>query len=217
VSDDQAGPAMPLTGPAFVAPGLSDDAQLWLLRHGETEWSASGQHTGRTDVPLTEHGREQAVAMRSLLDGVRPALVLCSPSARARDTAHLAGFDDVQIDDRLVEWDYGDYEGLTTEQIRERDPQWDLFTHGVPNGETAAQVSARADEVLTRAVEALPDGPVVLVGHGHFSRSLAARWIGLPVTGGAHLMLSTAAPSLLGMYHGAPVIVRWNLPNPAAR
>jgi probable phosphoglycerate mutase len=209
--------AGPGEGPAFVTPELSDDTSLWLLRHGETEWSISGQHTGRTDVPLTEHGVEQARAMHDMLGGVHPALVLCSPRSRAQDTARLAGFPDVVVDDDLAEWDYGYYEGRTTEEIRAEDPGWDLFSHGVPGGETVAQVSTRADRVLGRAAEALPRGPVVLVGHGHFSRVLGARWIGLSACGGANLLLGTAAPSLLGMYHGQPVIARWNMPNPAAR
>ncbi len=217
MTTSEAGPDAPPEGPAFAAPDLPDSAQLWLLRHGETEWSVSGQHTGRTDVPLTEHGIEQARAMDHMLGDVRPALVLCSPRTRARDTARLAGFDDVQIDDDLVEWDYGDYEGRTTEEIRKEDPGWDLFTHGVPNGETIEQITARADRVLTRAVEAMHDGPVVLVGHGHFSRVLGARWVGMSACGGANLMLGTAAPSQLGMYHGQPVIVHWNMTNPAAR
>lgn len=203
-------------GPAFVAPELADDAELWLLRHGETEWSASGQHTGRTDIPLTDDGRAQAEAMRGMLAGVRPSLVLSSPRARAQDTARLAGLRVDGIDDDLVEWDYGDYEGRTTDEIRDDVPGWDLFTHGVPGGESAAQVSVRADRVLGTAAEAMRQGPVVLVGHGHLSRVLGARWIGLSARGGANLVLGTAAPSVLGMYHGQPVIVRWNLPNPAA-
>jgi probable phosphoglycerate mutase len=211
---EKAGPS-PEGGPAFSVPGLTDDTRLWLLRHGETEWSAEGRHTGRTDVPLTEQGERQAAAMRDMFADVHPTLVLCSPRSRARETARLAGFADIVIDDDLVEWDYGDYEGRTTSEIRADDPGWDLFTHGVPNGDTIADVSERADRVLTRAAEALQKGPVVLVGHGHFSRVLGARWVGLGARGGAHLQLGTAAPSLLGMYHRQPVIVHWNLPNPA--
>jgi broad specificity phosphatase PhoE len=203
-------------GPAFLVPELPADVQLWLVRHGETEWSAAGKHTGRTDVPLTEEGERQARAMRHMFADLRPALVLCSPSSRARSTARLAGFADIVVDDDLVEWDYGDYEGLTTAEIREQDPDWDLFSHGVPDGDTVADVSARADRVLAVAVEALRSGPVVLVGHGHLSRVLGARWVGLGARGGAHLQLGTAAPSLLGMYHRQPVIVHWNLPNPTA-
>lgn len=212
--------AGPDAGPAFrvgdVAPDLGNDVALWLLRHGETEWSRSGQHTGVTDIPLTEAGERQAQAMAALIGDVSPALVLSSPRTRAQNTARLAGLTGVEVDDDLVEWDYGAYEGRTTEEIREQNPGWDLFTHGVPGGETLGQVTARADRVLARAARTLPEGPVVLVGHGHFSRVLGARWIGLAATGGANLMLGTAAPSLLGVYHGQPVIRHWNMPNPAA-
>ncbi len=206
----------PQDGSGFTAPDLSGDVELWLLRHGETEWSRSGQHTGVTDLPLTENGERQARAMAGLLEGLKPALVLCSPRRRAQDTARLAGLHVDAIDDDLVEWNYGDYEGITTAEIRKTVPGWTLFTHGVPNGETAAEVGRRADRVLTRAAQSLPRGPVVLIGHGHFSRVLGARWIGLPVSGGAHLLLGTAAPSLLGAEHGAPVIAHWNITNPAA-
>jgi probable phosphoglycerate mutase len=194
---------------------LPEDAQLWLVRHGETEWSRSGQHTGRTDLPLTPAGEQQARALREVLGSVDPALVLCSPRRRARDTAQLAGFDAVTIDDDLAEWDYGDYEGLTTKQIRAHVPGWTLFRDGVKNGETIEQVGARADAVLARAAAALPGGPVILVAHGHLSRVIGARWVGLPPTGGANLDLGTAAPSLLSVKHDAPVIERWNMPNPA--
>jgi broad specificity phosphatase PhoE len=209
----EAGPA---EGPAFVAPELPDDAQLWLLRHGETEWSASGQHTSRTDLPLTEAGERQARALRELIGDLEPALVLCSPRRRAQDTARLAGLTVDETTEDLAEWDYGQYEGLTTAQIREQKPDWSLWADGVPGGETAARIGERADRVLTRAAAALADGPVVLVGHGHMCRVLGARWVGLPVTGGAHFLLGTAAPSVLGAQYGEPVIVRWNLPNPAA-
>jgi broad specificity phosphatase PhoE len=203
-------------GPASARPGtLPEDAQLWLVRHGETEWSRSGQHTGRTDIALTPAGEEQARALRGVLADVHPVLVLCSPRRRALDTAHLAGFDDVTIDDELAEWDYGDYEGRTSAQIREDVPGWMLFRHGVANGETIEQVAARADAVIAKAIDALRNGPVVLIAHGHISRIIGARWIGLPPTGGANLDLGTAAPSLLSTKHDAPVIERWNMPNPA--
>jgi probable phosphoglycerate mutase len=154
--------------------------------------------------------------MGALLHGLKPALVVCSPQRRAQDTAQLAGLPVDEIDDDLVEWNYGDYEGVTTAEIRETVPGWTLFTHGVPNGETAADVGRRADRVLTRVLQTLPRGPVVLIGHGHFSRVLGARWIGLPVRAGANLLLGTAAPSLLGAEHGAPVIAHWNITNPAS-
>lgn len=191
------------------------DVELWLIRHGETQWSKSGQHTGRTDIPLTPTGEAQARALREVVGDIAPTLVLCSPRKRAVDTAKLAGLDVDAIDDDLAEWDYGDYEGRTGQQIRADVPDWTLWTHGVPNGETLEQVSVRADRVLHRAVEALPDGPVILIAHGHISRVIGARWIGLPGGGGAHLALGTAAPSLLGVQYGAPVITHWNLPNPA--
>ncbi|MDT4915127.1 MAG: hypothetical protein QOC66_4255 [Pseudonocardiales bacterium] len=208
--------AGPDEGPAFVAPELPDHVALWLLRHGETEWSASGQHTSTTDLPLTEAGERQARAMRELIGDLSAALVLSSPRRRAVDTARLAGLDVSETTEDLAEWNYGEYEGRTTAEIREQNPTWSLWTDGVPGGETSAQVAGRADRVLTRAASALPDRPVVLVGHGHISRVLAARWIGLPVAGGAHLLLSTAAPSVLGAQYGVPVIERWNFPNPAA-
>jgi probable phosphoglycerate mutase len=203
-------------GPAFVTPELPDHVELWIVRHGQTEWSASGRHTSTTDVALTEAGERQAKALRGMLADVSPALVLCSPRRRARDTARLAGLAVDEVTEDLAEWDYGDYEGRTTAEIRSENPAWSLWRDGVPGGEPASSVAARADRVLTRAAEVLRTGPVVLVGHGHFSRVLAARWIGLPVAGGANLLLGTAAPSVLGAQYGDPAIVRWNLPNPAA-
>lgn len=205
------------TEPAFVVPGpVADSTALWLIRHGETEWSRSGRHTSRTDLPLTARGEKQAVALRALLGGLRPALVLCSPRHRAVHTAELAGLAVDALDDDLTEWDYGDYEGLTTAQIRERVPGWSLWTHPMPRGETAAQVSARADRVLRRTLPYLDDGPVLLIAHGHISRVIGARWIGLPAVDGQRLALGTAAPSVLGGEHGAPVVQRWNMPNPDA-
>ena len=203
--------------PAFVVPGpVPDTTALWLIRHGETEWSRSGRHTSRTDLALTPRGEKQAVALREVLAGLSPALVLCSPRRRAVDTAELAGLSVDAIDDDLAEWDYGEYEGLTTAQIRERVPGWSLWTHPVPGGETPAQVSARADRVLRRTLHYLDDGPVVLIAHGHISRVIGARWIGLSAADGQRLALGTAAPSVLGGEHGTPVVQRRNLPNPDA-
>jgi len=218
VSDDEAPlKAGPDEGPAFVVPGtLGDKVELWLIRHGETEWSRSGQHTGRTDVPLTENGEAQARALRGPLAHVRPVLVLCSPRERALATARLAGLRIDAVDDDLAEWDYGDYEGLTTNQIRERVPGWTVWTHESPNGESIEQVSARADRVLSRAAKRLADGAVVLISHGHFSRVVGARWVGLPGRDGSRLALGTAAPSLLSTERDVPVIDRWNMPNPAS-
>ncbi len=209
VADDRAEPDL------VSSPGLADSTQVWLIRHGETAWSKSGQHTGRTDIPLTEFGVEQARALAPVVAALHPALVLCSPRERARHTAELAGLRVDAVDDDLAEWDYGDYEGLTTSQIRESVPGWSLFANGVPNGETAEQVGARADRVLRRAAVEAVEGPVVLVAHGHISRVLGARWVGLPVEGGAYLALDTASTSVLGAQHGAPVLDHWNLPNPA--
>jgi broad specificity phosphatase PhoE len=207
--------AAPEAGSAFAAT-LPDGVQLWLVRHGETEWSAGGRHTSRTDLPLTAAGEEQARALRPMLAQLAPALVLASPRRRAQDTARLAGLAVDETTEDLAEWDYGSYEGRTTHEIRRDDPDWSIFRSGAPGGESPQLVAQRADRVLARAAKALPEGPVVLVGHGHFSRVLGARWIGLPASGGAHLLLGTAAPSILGTQYGAPAIVRWNIPNPAA-
>jgi probable phosphoglycerate mutase len=186
-----------------------------LLRHGETDWSASGRHTSRTDIPLTERGRLRARATAelgaALLDGRPPALVLTSPRARARTTAELAGLNVDRIDDRLVEWDYGEYEGRTTPEIRETVPGWTVWTHPVPGGETVDQVQARADAVLAEAAKALDDGNVVLVGHAHFSRVLTARWIGLPADQGVRFAMDPAAWTVLGHDRGVPRLDHVNL------
>jgi probable phosphoglycerate mutase len=201
--------------PAFVVPSGLADAQLWLIRHGETAWSRGGQHTSRTDVPLTANGERQASALRGMLVDVHPVFVLCSPRQRAVRTARLAGLAVDAIDDDLVEWDYGEYEGMTTEEIRKAVPGWSLWTHPMPGGETPSQVAARADRVLARAAARLEEGPVVLVAHGHVCRVIGARWIGLQATDGARVALDTAAPSVLGTEHDISVIHRWNMPNPA--
>lgn len=208
--------AGPTSGSAFVAPELPDDVELWLLRHGETEWSASGRHTSTTDLPLTEAGERQAAALHQFVADLQPALVLCSPRRRAVDTARLAGLSVDEVTDDLVEWNYGAYEGRTTADIRQDVPDWSIWTHAAPEGETQQAVRDRADRVLARAGAVLTTGPVCLVGHGHFSRVLGARWVGLQVAAGANLLLGTAAPSVLSAQYGVPVITRWNLPNPAA-
>jgi probable phosphoglycerate mutase len=191
------------------------DGKVYLLRHGQTEWSVSGKHTGHTDVPLTERGRVLAGAAGALIRQVRgdgrPALVLSSPRSRARDTAELAGFVPDRVDERLVEWDYGDYEGRTTPEIRETDPGWTVWTHASPGGETAEEVAARADGVLDEARAALPDGDVVLVGHGHFSRVLIARWIGLPATEGVRFAMEAPSWAVLGDERGVPRLDHVNL------
>jgi probable phosphoglycerate mutase len=193
---------------------LPDGVQLWLVRHGETEWSVSGKHTSVTDLALTDRGERQATALRARFDRLNPALVLTSPRRRARHTAELAGLGRAEVDPDLAEWNYGEYEGRTSSDIRTDVPGWTLFTDGVPGGESAAEVGVRADRILSRVRDALSRGSVVLVGHGHFSRVLAARWLGLPVTAAANLLLGAAAVSLLSTQYGAPVLENWNLPNP---
>jgi broad specificity phosphatase PhoE len=184
--------------------------EIWLIRHGETEWSRSGAHTGRTDIPLTAEGRERAAAIGRYLAGRRFALVLVSPLERARETCSLAGYGDVaQVEPNLREWDYGDYEGRTTAEIRKAVPGWSLWKDGVPNGETIQQVAARAEAVIARALAA--DGDVALFAHGHVLRILAARWIGLPPDAGRLLALDTASVSRLGYERETQVITRWNL------
>ena len=191
--------------------------ELVLLRHGATEWSASGKHTGRTDVPLTLLGEQQAQRMSSLIADRSFALVLASPLRRAQATAKLAGLPHVEADANLVEWDYGGYEGLTTAQIRVLLPGWSLWRDGVPAGgdgqpgEAAVDVGGRADRVLARVLPVLGRGDVALVSHGHFLRVLAARWLSLPPTGGALLALDTGSVSVLGFEHGAHVVRHWNL------
>jgi probable phosphoglycerate mutase len=189
--------------------------KVYLLRHGQTEWSVSGKHTGHTDVPLTERGRELARAAGDLARGLRgdapPALVLSSPRSRARDTAELAGFTVDRTDERLVEWDYGECEGRTTPEIRETVPGWTVWTHPCPGGETAEQVAARADAVLAQARERLADGDVVLVGHGHFSRAMIARWIGLPATEGVRFAMEAPSWAVLGDERGVPRLDHVNL------
>ena len=183
--------------------------QIWLFRHGETEWSLTGQHTGRTDVPLTEVGRQRAEALGRHLAGRTFALVLSSPLVRARDTCRLAGYgDQVQLTDDLREWDYGDYEGRRTVDIRKERPGWLLWKDGVPNGETAQQVGVRARSVIERAAAA--DGDVALFAHGHILRVLGGCWIGLGPTGGQLLALGTAALCRLGYEHDYRVVNVWN-------
>ena len=189
--------------------------RVFLLRHGETEWSRSGKHTGRTDVPLTQRGRELATAAGRLIAGLRdaapPALVLTSPRSRAQDTARRAGFRVDGVDERLAEWDYGAYEGRTTPEIRETVPGWTVWTHPCPGGETADEVGRRADGVLAHAAGALERGDVVLVGHGHFSRVLLARWIGLPATEGVRFAMEAASLAVLGHERGVPRLDHVNL------
>ena len=184
---------------------------VYLARHGETAWSLSGQHTGRTDLPLTDQGEANAVALGLRLRGMTFSLVLTSPLQRARRTCELAGFGQVAIPDSdLAEWDYGDYEGKRTAEIIATRPGWQLFRDGCPNGESADEVGARADRVIARARAA--SGNVLMFSSAHILRVLSARWLDLPATGGRYFVLGTASVSLLGYEHdmSEPVIKLWN-------
>ena len=181
---------------------------LWLVRHGATEWSESGRHTGRTDVPLTAAGEDGARDVAPALAAHPFALVLTSPLQRARRTAELAGFPDAEIDADLSEWDYGDYEGVTTAEIRESVPDWTVWTRPCPHGESSDQVAARLDRVIGRVRAA--DGDSLVFGHGHALRALAARWLGEPVAAGRFYELDTSTVSELGFEREQPVLARWN-------
>ena len=180
-----------------------------LVRHGETEWTLTGQHTGTTDIPLTEHGKEQAELLRTWLAGCTFERVLTSPLQRAAETCRLAGLgDQAEPHPELVEWDYGEYEGLTTPQIRERVPGWSLWRDGCPGGETAEEVAARVDPLIAELRDL--EGDAVLFAHGHVLRVLTARWLGLGPEVGALLALSPATVSVLGWERETAVIRVWN-------
>jgi broad specificity phosphatase PhoE len=184
--------------------------EIYLVRHGETEWSLSGQHTGKTDIPLTAAGERGAQAAGRALAGLEFTLVLSSPLSRAVETCRLAGFGDrAQLRDDLVEWDYGDYDGRTTADIRKDRPGWALWRDGVPGGETAGQVGARADRVIAEAVAA--GGRTLMFAHGHILRVLTARWLGLDADGGRLFVLEPATISILGYERETRVIRRWNV------
>jgi probable phosphoglycerate mutase len=185
---------------------------VYVARHGETAWTVSRQHTGLTDIPLTPAGERNARQLGERLRGMTFARILSSPLQRARRTCELAGFGDrVEIDPELVEWNYGDYEGVTTADIRKTRPDWQLFRDGVPNGESLDHVGARADRVIAR-LRAIEGGDVLLFSSGHFSRVLSARWLGQPAAFGKHLYLSTAALCALGYEHNLddPCLLLWN-------
>ena len=187
-------------------------ASLVLLRHGQTEWSRDGRHTGNTDIPLTPLGEEQARALAPAVQYFSFGLVLSSPRERARRTAELAGLRP-ELEPDLTEWDYGDYEGITTPEIIERAGSWNMWVAGAPGGEDAQQVGARVDRVLTRARPVLEQGEdVCLVAHGHSLRVVAARWLGLDAAGGSALRLDTGTVSTLGLEHSRPVVTGWNIP-----
>ena len=188
---------------------MAEKHRIWLVRHGETEWSKSGQHTGRTDIPLTATGEQQGRALGRHLAGRRFALVLTSPLSRARETCRLAGLDAVaQVSDDLLEWNYGVYEGRTTAAVRAEQPGWSIWTTAVPQGETVEQVGERARHVIERADAA--DGHVALFAHAHFLRILGACWVGLPPIHGRNLTLGTASISMLGYERETRVIEVWN-------
>jgi broad specificity phosphatase PhoE len=188
---------------------VSDLGEICLARHGQTEWSANGRHTGRTDIPLTDSGRERARALAGLLAGRRFDLVLVSPLRRARETAELAGFGGVaEVCDDLHEWDYGDYEGLTTPEIQAERPDWSLWRDGCPGGESPEQVGARADSVLGRVERA--NGDALLFAHGHLLRVLGARWLEMPPAAGARFALAAGALSRLGFERETHVVQEWN-------
>ena len=196
----------------------TEAGQLFVVRHGETEWSRTGRHTGRTDVPLTPTGEDRAKALAPWFSVHSLAHVLVSPAGRAQRTAELAGFDGVQTEPGLWEWDYGGYEGRTSAEIREERPGWYLWTDGViPGdaehpGESIAEVAARVDAVLGRVRDLLTDGDVAVVAHGHVLRILTARWLGLEPAAGRLFRLDTGTVSRLGAEHGRPVIQAWNVP-----
>jgi probable phosphoglycerate mutase len=181
--------------------------ELWLVRHGETEWSRAGKHTSTTDLPLTEEGEAVAEGLGAVLGDEHFDLILTSPRLRARRTAELTGFGSAEVDDDLVEWDYGSYEGITTAEIRETVPGWTVWSHPVPGGETADQVGARLDRVIERSHSV---DQTLIFGHGHALRALAARWLGLPANDGRLFRLDTATVSVLGYERESPVLLHWN-------
>ena len=184
-------------------------AGIYIVRHGETEWSLAERHTGRTDVPLTPNGIEQVASLGDYLAKVEFSWVASSPLVRAQETCKLAGFNTPDLLDDLMEWDYGNYEGITLDQIRQSRPDWNLWTDGCPGGEGAAEIGERAKRVLALARE--HTGNVLLFSHGHFLRVLAACWLGMQVSGGRLFALQPAAVSVLAFEHDLPVISMWNL------
>ncbi len=187
---------------------MIDGAELVLIRHGLTEWSRDGRHTSTTDLPLLPEGEEVARGLHERVADVDFARVISSPRQRATRTAELAGYPDPEIDEDLVEWNYGEYEGITTAQIRETVPGWTLWSGGAPGGETAEQVQERLDRVVERVYAT--DGPTLVFAHGHSLRALTARWLDLPVTDGRLFRLDVSTVSVLGHERENPVILRWN-------
>jgi broad specificity phosphatase PhoE len=182
-----------------------------LIRHGETEWTVNGRHTGSTDIPLTDNGRDAARQLAPLATQARFSLVLTSPMRRAQETCELAALgNEAEIDANLLEWNYGEYEGLTAQEIYARQPGWRVFTHGCPGGESPADVAARVDRVIARIQNV--EGDVALFAHGHVFRVFAARWLGLPPAAGSHFLLDPATVSVLSHYRGNPAVKCWNAP-----
>ena len=181
--------------------------ELWVVRHGETEWSRDGKHTSTTDLPLTDKGEQAATSLAPRLAEVEFDLVLTSPRRRARRTAELAGFADAQVDDDLVEWHYGDYEGVSTPEIRETVPGWTVWTHPVPGGESADEVSARLDRVVERV---RGHQRTLVFAHGHSLRVLTARWLCQPAEEGRFFKLDTSTVSVLGFERETPALLKWN-------
>ncbi|MFT4147978.1 MAG: histidine phosphatase family protein [Micrococcaceae bacterium] len=188
---------------------IHEKPKMWIARHGETEWSKSGQYTGRTDLPLTKHGEEQARQAAEKIKGVDFGLVLVSPMQRARKTAELMGIKNYEIDPDAMEWNYGDYEGISAADVRKTNPNYVIWDDGVPHGETIEQVAARADKVIARVKEAGNLNSLV-VCHGHFSRILAARWLTMDPHMGKHFLMETAHISIMGWDKKAPAVEKWN-------
>ena len=183
--------------------------KIYLIRHGETSWALSGRHTGRTDIPLTENGKKNAVALGLALHSIPLTLVLVSPLIRAKETFELAHLpiEGVLCDD-LKEWNYGDYEGLTSKEIREKNPNWNVFKDGAPGGESVTDMTKRADRVLEMTLKA--PGDVAIFSSAHILRCIAARWLKMPLDFGKHLVLQTSSISILGHEHGNPALLLWN-------
>jgi probable phosphoglycerate mutase len=189
--------------------------ELYFMRHGETAWSLTGQHTGRTDLPLTKHGEVEARALGALLHGVTFDHVFTSPRQRARRTAELTGHAEATIEPDLAEWDYGDYDGQRMDEIRAHRPAWDIYVDGCPGGESAEQITARADRLIARW--AALSGRVAAFSHGHFGRVLAVRWIGLPLIMAKHFAINTASYGVFDRDPGRdhrPRMVQWNITSP---
>lgn len=184
--------------------------ELWVIRHGETKWSVAKRHTGRTDIPLTPTGERQAAELKNALAGRRFALTLCSPLRRAHETCRLAGYGEkAEVSDDLLEWDYGIYEGKTTQEIRVEQPDWSIWTTSVPKGESIEQVGSRAQRIIERVLGV--NGDVMLFAHAHILRVLTACWLGLPPEAGRLFVLNTASIGVLGYERETRVLTRWNL------